>query len=200
MQIPNFLELPEQVERHDGNYLLFIGRLHPKKAIDNLLKALAITNEFRESNIVLKIAGRGTAHYEAELRRLVSKLGLDDKVEFIGQVAGRQKEELYAGARWTVMTSHTENFGMVVLESLAQNTPVIASRATPWEILEKERLGFWTDNTTEELSRTLSKAMTVNADEYEVYRTGGREFVAEGFNVEDNTARWIEVYRRIFNR
>ena len=45
------------------------------------------------------------------------------------------------------MPSHTENFGLVAAEALLQNHPVIASKNTPWEVLETEQAGFHIVNT-----------------------------------------------------
>ena len=194
VQIPNYLEVPEPAERSAGNYLLYIGRLHAKKGIENLITALSQIKEFLGSNVVLKIAGKGKPTYENELRALVTELGLEKKVEFVGQVEGQQKEQLYADAMWTIMPSHTENFGLVVVESLAQNTPVIASKGSPWEVLETEQLGFWTENSPEELSKALTRILTMTDEEYAAYRERGRAFVEQNFDMSKNIDRWVETY------
>ena len=195
MQIPNFIEIPDEVERTEGKYILFLGRIHWKKGIENLMQAIAMTKEFIESDHVLKIAGKGAPGYEAQLRKLAADLRLTDKIEFVGQVEGHEKQKLLADAFWTIMPSHTENFGLVVLESLAQNTPVIASKGSPWEVLETEKLGFWVENSPEELSRTLRKIVTMDASVYEDYRSRGRAFVIENFDVKQNIRKWADTYR-----
>jgi glycosyltransferase involved in cell wall biosynthesis len=195
VQITNFIEVPDQVERVDGNYLLYIGRLHPKKGIENLINALSMTDAFLRSDRMLKIAGKGKLEYEADLRDLITSLKLDSKVEFVGQVEGNQKEQLLAGASWTIMPSHTENFGLVVVESLAQGTPVIASKGSPWEVLDKEGLGFWTENSPEALSEVLARVMAMGREEYEEYRKRGRPFVEQHFDMQKNIGRWVETYR-----
>ena len=197
VEIPNYLEIPEQVERRPGSYLLYIGRLHEKKGIENLIKALAMNEVFRRSAFTLKIAGKGRPEYEQTLRELVSSEQLEDKIEFIGQVEGAAKEQLYADADWTIMPSHTENFGLVVLESMAQNTPVIASKGTPWEILEKEDLGFWTENSPDALSAIITRVLEMDGGEYEEYRRRGRPFVEENFDMRKNIDRWVKTYREM---
>jgi glycosyltransferase involved in cell wall biosynthesis len=144
---------------------------------------------------MLKIAGKGKLEYEADLRDLITSLKLDSKVEFVGQVEGKQKEQLLAGASWTIMPSHTENFGLVVVESLAQGTPVIASKGSPWEVLDKEGLGFWTENSPEALSEVLARVMAMGREEYEEYRKRGRPFVEQHFDMQKNIGRWVETYR-----
>ncbi|HVF29405.1 MAG TPA: glycosyltransferase family 4 protein, partial [Pyrinomonadaceae bacterium] len=141
--------------------------------------------------------GRDTHGYRAVVSRRVSELGLDDKVEWLGHVEGDEKQQLIADAFWTVMPSHTENFGIVVLESLAHNTPVIASKGSPWETLETERLGFWVDNSPEELSKVVSRVIRMDETEYAAYRQRGREFVEQNFDIVNNIGTWTEIYRNL---
>ncbi len=199
VQIPNFIEMPDEEERTEDRekYFLFLGRIHWKKGIENLIKAFSMNEEFMGSGYVLKIAGKGVPAYEAELQKLITDMGMSEKIQFVGQVEGEDKQKLLANAFWTLMPSHTENFGLVVLESMAQNTPVVASKGSPWESLETEKLGFWVDNSPEELSRTLAKIIRMDAAEYEAYRKRGRGFVQDNFDMGRNIYRWSETYRKL---
>ena len=86
--------------------------------------------------LILKIAGNDEG-YKLVLEELIKKYGLKSKVSFIGNVSGEEKELFLRKAKCLVMPSHTENFGIVAVEAMAQGTPVIASKNTPWEIIEK---------------------------------------------------------------
>ncbi|HVE58490.1 MAG TPA: glycosyltransferase [Pyrinomonadaceae bacterium] len=196
-QIPNYIEVPAEVERKSKDYLLYIGRIHPKKAIDNLIKACAISEAFLKSKYVLKIAGIGKKEFESDLRKLVEKLELSGKVVFAGQVEGAEKQKLLADAFWTIMPSHTENFGIVVLESLAQSTPVIASKGSPWASLENEKIGFWSENSPEMLAETLKVILEMPSTEYEGYRQRSRGFVEREFDIAENIDKWIELYKSL---
>ena len=197
VQIPNFIEVPDEVESSAGKYILLLGRIHWKKGIDNLIRAVSMSEEFLRSEYVLKIAGKGASGYQKDLQELVSELKLEEKIIFVGQVEGEAKQKLLADAFWTIMPSHTENFGLVVLESLAQNTPVVASTGSPWEVLETEKLGFWRDNSPEELSRILTRIVEMDAAEYEAHRKRGRKFVKENFDMSQNIERWTDAYRSL---
>ncbi|HEX6124945.1 MAG TPA: glycosyltransferase [Pyrinomonadaceae bacterium] len=197
VEIPNFVEMPPLADRAGEKYLLYLGRFHRKKGIENLISALSMTDEFLRSDYILKIAGRGPSAYEKKLRELVAELDLEKRVQFVGQVEGEEKQKLLAGAYWTLMPSHTENFGMVVLESLAQNTPVVASTGSPWEVLETEKLGFWRGNSPEELSQILKCILEMDSSEYENYRRRGREFVKRNYDISQNIGRWIETYKSL---
>lgn len=196
-QIPNFIELPNEVKRKDSKYILFIGRFHPKKAIDNLIKAISICQPFIESEFVLKIAGTGKPEFESKLRKLVHDLDLENKVKFVGQVEGIDKQKLYADAYFTIMPSHTENFGNVVLESLCQSTPVIASYGTPWKVLEEEKIGFWIDNSPKNIAKTLETILNLDSLEYKKMRCRSRKFVKANFDVKTNIHKWVEVYKNL---
>ncbi len=193
-KIPNYIELEPPVPRRDGNYILFLGRMHPQKALDNLIRAVKLSERFMRSSMTLKIAGRERPQHVRPLKELVSRLGLDDKVEFLGQVEGREKQQLLADAYVTILPSHAENFGVVVVESLAQGTPVIASRFTPWESLEEQRAGIWTDNSPQELANAMERFLAMGAEEYAEYRRRGREFVEREFDIRNHTEEWLEFY------
>ncbi|MEM9531229.1 MAG: glycosyltransferase [Pseudomonadota bacterium] len=114
-------------ERSAGPFrLLFLSRLHPKKGIDLLLAALSQI-DVPPRGLRLDIAGAGDAPYEAELKARVAALKLASRVHFIGWVDGDRKRELLAQAHLMVLPSHSENFGVAVLESLAHGTPVLLS-------------------------------------------------------------------------
>ncbi|WP_080054435.1 glycosyltransferase [Spirosoma aerolatum] len=191
LEIPALL-MPESV---DTPYLLFIGRLHPVKAIDRLLKAVSTSPLFLEGNFRLLIAGP-EAHraYVRTLKQLVVTLGLSAKVSFIGFVSGAQKQQLYASALLTILPSHTESFGNVVIESLAQGTPVIASINTPWQLLETERVGAWISNNPDPLRRAIERYLVMSSDEYQGYRKRAVEIAQRTFSISDSIDEWSQVY------
>lgn len=193
-QIPNYIELGPELPRQDGNYLLFMGRMHPQKAVDNLLRSLKLSKGFMSSGMRLKIAGRERREHVRPLEMLVIELGLEDRVEFLGQVEGGEKQQLLADAHFTILPSHAENFGVVVVESLAQGTPVIASRGTPWESLEQESVGFWVDNSPESLAEAIDRALRIEAEEYTKYRIRGRAFAERKFDIRNHIGEYLEFY------
>lgn len=197
VQIPNYLELPELIPSVGSKYLLYLGRIHPKKAIDNLIKAVSLSEAFMNSDFVLKIAGKGKKEFENDLRQLVKKLNLTGKVDFVGQVEGLEKQKMLADAFFTIMPSHTENFGVVVLESLAQTTPVVASKGSPWASLEAEKIGFWIENSPETIARKIDEILKMPRAEYENYRRKCRNFVQREFDVTENIWKWIDLYRNL---
>ena len=84
--------------------------------------------EERAFDCMLIIAGVGDEHYIGGLNKLVSDLGLESVVRFVGMVDGELKASLYALADVFVLPTAQENFGLVFTESLACGTPVLTTR------------------------------------------------------------------------
>ena len=103
-------------------FVLCVRRLVPRMGVDILLRAWSEVH----SNTRLVIAGDGAAR--ASLQKLAVELGLTEHVSFLGRVTDEQLAKLYASAILTVVpTLDLEGFGLVVLESLASGTPVVAT-------------------------------------------------------------------------
>ncbi len=194
VELPNYMELPQQLELPTAKYLLYLGRIHPKKAIDRLLEALAASAVFMASDYQVRIAGDAQSSYGQALEALVDKLALRDRVQFLGQVDGPHKQQLLAQAYFSCMPSHTENFGNVVVEALAQGTPVLASTGTPWEILRQAAAGYWVDNEVATLASTLDELLSLSAATYQEYRFNARKLAATSFDITTNIDKWVAAY------
>jgi len=104
----------------DAPLVLMMARLHEKKGIDTMLRALA-----RCPGLYLWIAGDGPKG--AAYRALATKLELDGRVRFLGWRTDRAA--LYAAADMVALPSRYEPFGTVITEAWAASRPLIASRA-----------------------------------------------------------------------
>jgi glycosyltransferase involved in cell wall biosynthesis len=129
-----------------GNYLAFVGRIAPEKGVADAV-ALA-----RATGLPLRMAAKVYDQRERDLFAEVVSPAIDEGVvEFLGEVGGAQRDELYAGALATLMLgAWPEPFGLVAIESMATGTPVIARRAGALpEIIEHGRSGFLVDDIQE---------------------------------------------------
>jgi glycosyltransferase involved in cell wall biosynthesis len=113
---------------------LYLGRLGFEKRVDVVINA---ADKFVGQNEVLLIAGKGPA--ETGLKKLVSKLGAEDKVRFVGYVPEERKNEYYSAADAFITASDTETLGLVVMEAMACGTPVVG--ANGMAIPENIRVG-----------------------------------------------------------
>jgi len=128
--------------------ILYLGRLHPIKGIEHLLQAISLL----EDHVTLSICGQGQVEYEEKLRCLVAELSLERRVRFDGLVTGIAKQDAFRNADICIVPSFTENFALVVAESLAAGVPVIAGTGTPWSRVEELGCGLCVDNAPESLA------------------------------------------------
>jgi len=115
-----------------GEILLFVGRIDPVKGLDTLLETLALLRE-RPSLRLLVVGGAGPDAKqldadEAHLRALARKLGVADRVDWLGPVEQERLPLYYSAADVCVIPSRYESFGLVALEALACGATVVASR------------------------------------------------------------------------
>jgi len=149
------------VRHNNPRIALFVSRIHPKKGLFNLVdawsavkkqSAVAVgsqrsdeasltTNELMNSstNGLLPwkfiIAGPDQDGHAAKVMERARAAGVEADFEIIGPVFGKQKDDLYAKADLFVLPTYSENFGVVVIEALAQCCPVITTKGTPWQEL-----------------------------------------------------------------
>lgn len=104
---------------------LYVGRVAHEKNIDFLVHMLVDLRQ-RVPDVLLVIAGEGPA--EGHIRKLVSKLDLDANVLFVGYMdRSTTLLDCYKAADVFVFASRTETQGLVLLEALAQETPVVST-------------------------------------------------------------------------
>lgn len=104
--------------------LLYLGRLHPKKGLPNLLDAWAACAT-PPHHWHLVIAGWDDRGHRAELEAQAAALGLMDTVHFIGPQFGADKDAAFADADAFVLPSHSEGLPIAVLEAWSHGLPVL---------------------------------------------------------------------------
>jgi glycosyltransferase involved in cell wall biosynthesis len=113
-----------------GEYLLYLGTLHPRKNLTRLIEAFHLAlPALAGRNISLVIAGKKGWLYDDIFRR-VNALGLAGRVIFPGYVADADKPALLSGALSYVFPSLYEGFGLPVLEAMACGTPVLTGNGS----------------------------------------------------------------------
>jgi glycosyltransferase involved in cell wall biosynthesis len=110
-------------------YILFVGRIEPRKNIGTLLRAYRLLLEQQKDSPPLVIAGGKGWLYEP-IFRLADELRLGSRVRFMGHVPDNRLPALLSRAEVFVYPSHYEGFGLPPLEAMACGTPVVASNAS----------------------------------------------------------------------
>jgi glycosyltransferase involved in cell wall biosynthesis len=140
--LPEHLLVPK-LASHD--YLAVLGRIAPEKGIDRAIRIAT------RCGIPLKIAAKvdraDLEYYEGLIRPLIASNSL---VEYIGEISDHEKSDFLSGAIGLMVTiDWPEPFGLVMIESMACGTPVIAfNRGSVAEIVEDGLTGFIVEDET----------------------------------------------------
>lgn len=194
--IPNGIDVPElELAQRSGPKaptVVFLGRLHPVKAIDRLISAWHLLGKETDGWQLL-IVGPVESDYDRELKTLIAELQLKN-VALQGPISGEEKWRLLSDAEVTILPSLSENFGVSVAESLAVGTPVIASRGTPWQGLETNACGWWVDNDPESLAVALVNALRLSATQRKAMGLRGRKWMESDFSWAGVAKNMLEFY------
>ena len=172
--------------------LLFIGRVAPIKALPNLVEAATISDGWR-----LRIVGTDSKGYEDELKALADKEGVSDRIDFAGPKYGEELENEYLNADCFILPSFSENFGSVVVEAMAAGLPVITTKGTPWAELEERECGWWVENDPETLARTIQAMMALSDEERRAMGARGRKLVEEKYQWPAIGRQMAREYERV---
>jgi glycosyltransferase involved in cell wall biosynthesis len=182
--VPNALDLEHYpCKPHRGDYLLFLGRMNHDKGAH---RAIAVGMEL---GLPLKLAGKVSEPKEREYFAEFVEPHLGKGIEYLGEVNHGTKVELLQNARATLFPIEWEEpFGLVMIESMACGTPVIATRhgAVP-EVIEDERGGIVVDH-WREIPEALERADSLDPIEC-------RRFAEERFAPERMVADYERAYR-----
>ena len=193
--------LVEAVRRRYGlpdRYILYLGGFDCRKNVATLLRAFARLR--KPADLKLVIAGRlpeRDTPFFPHPRRLAERLGLEERVAFIGWVAEEDKPALYSGAVAFVFPSLYEGFGLPVLEAMACGTPVVASnRASLPEVVGQG--GLLVDPTDVDGLAAAIEAVLV--DEGLQAELGERALAqAARFSWERTARETLAVYRKVIS-
>lgn len=201
--IPHGLEFPDPIHEareklrakyslpKDEPIVLFLSRLHPKKGINHLVEALG---NIREQRFTLILAGNGEPEYENNIREWLNQNGISQRTIMPGFVRGELKQLLLQGADMFALTSHSENFGIAVLEALAAGLPALVTPGVALSSLVSDHgFGRVTKLNREEISRHASELLNDKKGLAEVGRAA-KKFVEENYSWKRIAEQLMETY------
>ena len=170
---------------------LFLSRVHPKKGLDLLIEAWS---RLRPADWVCEIVGPGDAGYIEELKKRVSDKNLQSFMRFFPPMEDDEKWLAYQRASLFVLPTYSENFGIVVAESLAMGTPVLTTTGTPWSSLLEHGCGWYIKPEIDSLETTLRSVFENNLETFEEMGRRGREFATANFEWGAISQQFIDCY------
>jgi glycosyltransferase involved in cell wall biosynthesis len=142
----------------EESVLVYLSRLHEKKGMHMLLESLAALPAEHKRGLRLVVVGDGPSDYEDRLRELEAHYSEQlPSIDWEGAVWGPEKWTYLQGADLFCLPTHSENFGLVVLEACQVGTPVLTTTGTPWRFLEDWNSGLIAEPTPASIQSALER-------------------------------------------
>jgi glycosyltransferase involved in cell wall biosynthesis len=197
-----FHELPDvdvkaRLQKRFGlerDFLLFVGTIEPRKNVPTLLSAFQQVLDHYHAGVDLVLAG-APGWLTDEAYGLVGRLGLGERVHFLGRVSDEELVWLYNAARLLVLPSFYEGFGLPPLEAMACGVPVIVSNVSSLpEVVGDAGLLFDPTN-VDELTVAIWRLLSDEPLRREMIEKGFRRVTC--FSWERAATETLELYRRV---
>jgi glycosyltransferase involved in cell wall biosynthesis len=173
-------------------YVLFLSRIDWKKGLDRLVEAWRWVPE-----LTLVIAGNDEEGYWTMLKEMAAKIGVLDRIVFVGAVTDQHKWALYEHALLFVLPSYSENFGNVVAEAMAMGCPVVVTPEVGLaDLVRQSGAGVVSDGTP----RTLAEAIVSLAQDparRSAMGASGRVAARRQLSADAAAERMEAVYRHV---
>ena len=179
-------------------FVLFMSRIHHKKGLDLLVPAFAeAIKRNDDARTMLAIAGPNIGGYQATVEELVKQHNLVDRVIFPGMLYGRDRAAAMVDARLFALPSYQENFGVVIIESLAAGTPVLISdQVAIHRHVTEGQVGEVVTTKVEAVTDALCRWMRDDALR-DAAASRAQPYVNAHYDRLAQARRWVEHYQRL---
>lgn len=157
--------------------VLYLGRLHPMKGVENLIEAWSSIND--TFNWELIIVGDGEDSYKGKIKELIR----DSKtIHYLGPKFGDEKNELLRCSSWFILPSFREGMPMAVLEALSYGTPVMITNECNLDEVITRKAGYLISNDKKSLLESFQFIFGLSEYEYFEYQQNTTDLVKESFD------------------
>jgi glycosyltransferase involved in cell wall biosynthesis len=173
-------------------YLLFLGRIHPKKGCDLLIEAFART---AAPELQLVLAGPDEGGWGKDLRAQAERLGIANRITWTGMLRGDAKWGAFYGAEAFILPSHQENFGIAVADALACGAvPLVSDKVNIAPQVAADGAALMETDTLDGTIRLIERWQATSAGERGAMRERAIDCYRRRYAL-DNAAQ--EVYRAL---
>ena len=182
----------EEIEPHANPTVLFVGRLAEEKHVDVLIDAVSKTPA--ELNVHLEIVGGGEVR--AALAAQAKRLGLGERVKFLGLASDEDLRKAYIRADLFCMPGTAELQSLVTLEAMSASTPVLLANAMalPHLVREGENGHLFTPGDSNELAARITELFRLPAGELEAMGKASRTML-EPHSIQVTLQTFEDLYR-----
>jgi len=175
--------------------LLFLGRLHPDKACDNLVRGLARVTS-RWPNVHVVMAGPDQLGWKAELVRIAEREGAARRLTWTGGLDANAKWAALRGASALILPSHTEAMPYSILEALSCRKPVLTTdRVGIVDDLRQARCGFIAPDTVEGTAESIERWASAGPAEREELAENAYALFSNGYHIDIAMERQLQLVR-----
>lgn len=194
LELGVFEEVPvlrEKAEKQKAKRrLLFLGRLHPKKGLDWLVRAWVEVPVALRKDWEVVVAGPDELGHRGQIEKLVDECGVKEDFVFTGTVVGMEKVELLASADAFVLPSRSEGFSVAILEGLACGLPTLVTEGCNFPEVASKGGGWCVETSAEGVKKGLRELLEVVPKEGETRGKLARELVEREY-------RWEVIARKL---
>jgi glycosyltransferase involved in cell wall biosynthesis len=181
-------------------FILFLSRIDRKKGCNLLIEAFARIAD-SAPDLVLVMAGPDNSGWQAELQALAGGLHVADRIVWTGPLAGSLKWAAFRHAEAFALTSHTENFGIVVVEALACGTPVLISdKVNIWREVVDGGAGYVESDTLDGSVQLLNRWLATDLESRRIMSSAAISVFYERFEIKAVAKVIAEELQRCVNR
>lgn len=173
----------------DCRLLLAVGRFHEQKDYPNLFHALA---EMSVNGIQYQLCIAGDGPLRDDLEALVARLGIADRVRFLG--IRHDVADLLSAADIFVLSSASEGFGLVVAEAMACERVVVATDCGGVREVVGEAGYLVKPKDSKALAQALQTALQLPAIESAALGCAARQRVVDKFSLDTVVEKWLQLY------
>lgn len=205
VHLPSYSFFDQTVVKNEPEYkdilsktnIGYIGRLEWYKGVDDLIQGFSIfASKHPEYNLLIA----GTGPFEENLKKLSSKLGIQQKIRWLGRINGKEREEFYKNIVCNVVPSkYWENFALSAQESLLRGVPTIGSKigGIP-EIVQDGKTGYLVRiSSPEEIAVKLEMIIKNKEDSTLKIIKNGRAFILNNLTPEKHIEGLINIYDKV---
>lgn len=187
--IPSCLRSFPEIRSDEGEFILSLGRLVRTKGLDYLIEAMKDVDE------KLVICGKGPD--EKRIRKLISKFGVEDRVEMKGWVSEEEKADLMGTCKFFVMPSLFESLGLAALELMSYGRPIVCTDVNGLPDTVGDGGRIVKPRNPGGLARTMNELLA-DKDERSALGKNAR-IQAERFSWPDNIEKIERVYQKVID-
>ena len=192
--------------------IFYIGRIHEQKGLIVLLR---VWNDIAINfpDWILIIAGPDNNGYKNKLINYIASsknlncvcvdneiVDFNDNINLImtGPLYGDDKHNLFQYSSLFISPSDFESFGVTITEAFAYNLPVIISKNTPWNLIEKEKCGWIINDKRTNLKKILLKAFSLDIKVLKLMGKNSKKII-QNYETEVIANKTLTLYKKLIN-